>query len=520
MSVIASELRHDSTSTLVALIEERVPNDLLQKIAQQFGWLETDPIAGFELFQKVAKVSLRFADTATLVGLKLRQAYDSFLRQRYWMKLMDEPAKLHPILISVFEHRSTFVHTPIGEWEKECGGVLFPEHSANRRVGTPSVVSKEEFEKNFAVFTKNQFKHIDMTNLVVIGGAVCACALPIPEEYHGREEEYYNNSGWCESDVNLSFINVETTEQLTAQIMEFYNNLKKSHPKVPVMIITTKEAITFARHYPFRSIKIMGNFKSVYDVLSGIDIDCTAMAYDGKDLWALERARFALNTKMNVVEVSLYETSGAPIYEKRLLKYEARQFSILDIDLKKNAVDPVVLTEPDPKVWNFKWHSSQTGTGNKPGFGRKLMLLSEKYPWVKSKLLSMKTSLPYGPNVDQAKVASFLSNKPDEDGYYEDMEDEQTAAEYNHFDGYTHWYQPPKVVDGDSKVLKAVSNLHLTANHRPFLVPQWDVDMIPGKVYRDMWEEEQDEEEDEEEEEEEEKEEEKEEANEVVPMEQ
>jgi len=62
----------------------------------------------------------------------------------------------------------------------------------------------------------------------------------------------------------------------------------------------------------------MGNFKNVYDVLSDIDIDCTALAYDGNELWALERARFALNTKMNVVDKNLYGVRGAPNYEKYL----------------------------------------------------------------------------------------------------------------------------------------------------------------------------------------------------------
>jgi len=35
------------------------------------------------------------------------------------------------------------------------------------------------------------------------------------------------------------------------------------------------------------------------------------------------------------------------LISRRLLKYEARQFSILDIDLNKRSVDPLVLVEPD-----------------------------------------------------------------------------------------------------------------------------------------------------------------------------
>jgi len=60
----------------------------------------------------------------------------------------------------------------------------------------------------------------------------------------------------------------------------------------------------------------MGNFPTIYDALSDIDIDCVAMGYNGVQLWALERARFALNNQMNVVDENLYPVRGAPNYEK------------------------------------------------------------------------------------------------------------------------------------------------------------------------------------------------------------
>jgi len=42
------------------------------------------------------------------------------------------------------------------------------------------------------------------------------------------------------------------------------------------------------------------------------------------------------------------------------------------------------------------------------GFGRKLLLLTEKYGWVKEKLLNMKTQVPYGPDVDAQKVFFYM----------------------------------------------------------------------------------------------------------------
>jgi len=45
------------------------------------------------------------------------------------------------------------------------------------------------------------------------------------------------------------------------------------------------------------------------------------------------------------------------------------------------------------------------------GFGRKLLLLTEKYGWVKEKLLNMKVPVPYGPGVDAVKVVPILFPK-------------------------------------------------------------------------------------------------------------
>jgi len=60
----------------------------------------------------------------------------------------------------------------------------------------------------------------------------------------------------------------------------------------------------------------MGSFKNLMEVITSIDIDCTAMMYDGQKLWAIERTRFTRNTKINVVDTRLYAIRGAPNYEK------------------------------------------------------------------------------------------------------------------------------------------------------------------------------------------------------------
>jgi len=42
-----------------------------------------------------------------------------------------------------------------------------------------------------------------------------------------------------------------------------------------------------------------GNFNSIVDLLSGTDLDCTALCFDGKEVFAEERAIHSLRRRSN-----------------------------------------------------------------------------------------------------------------------------------------------------------------------------------------------------------------------------
>ncbi len=46
--------------------------------------------------------------------------------------------------------------------------------------------------------------------------------------------------------------------QVKAKMKEIYDSLLKAFPEVPITILSTNEAVTFSRHYPFRPIQVMG----------------------------------------------------------------------------------------------------------------------------------------------------------------------------------------------------------------------------------------------------------------------
>ena len=55
--------------------------------------------------------------------------------------------------------------------------------------------------------------------------------------------------------------------------------------------IRTKNAITIASAYPTRHVQIVLRlYKNISEILTGFDVDCSCVAYDGSMVWATPRA--------------------------------------------------------------------------------------------------------------------------------------------------------------------------------------------------------------------------------------
>ena len=62
-------------------------------------------------------------------------------------------------------------------------------------------------------------------------------------------------------------------------------------------------------------------FRSPSEILTGFDVDCACVGYDGEAVWALPRAVRALRTGYNLVN-PVHSWPNRPSYELRLLKYD------------------------------------------------------------------------------------------------------------------------------------------------------------------------------------------------------
>ena len=103
--------------------------------------------------------------------------------------------------------------------------------------------------------------------------------------------------------------------------------------------VRTKNAITIASRYPVRHVQIVLRlYKSVSEILSGFDVDCSCFAYDGQQIYGTPRGITAFMTQVNTIDLS----RRSPSYESRLSKYAHRGFEVYCPDLDRSRVDPTI----------------------------------------------------------------------------------------------------------------------------------------------------------------------------------
>ena len=104
-------------------------------------------------------------------------------------------------------------------------------------------------------------------------------------------------------------------------------------------MIRTKNALTIASKYPTRHVQIVLRlYKSISEILTGFDVDCSCTAFDGSQVWASPRALSAFVTQANVIDI----TRRSPSYENRLAKYARRGFEVHWPNLDRSKIDPTI----------------------------------------------------------------------------------------------------------------------------------------------------------------------------------
>ena len=103
--------------------------------------------------------------------------------------------------------------------------------------------------------------------------------------------------------------------------------------------VRTKNAITIASQYPIRHVQIVLRlYKSISEILTGFDVDCSCVAYDGCQVYGAPRAITAFVTQTNTIDL----TRRSPSYENRLSKYSRHGFEVYWPPLDRQKIDPTI----------------------------------------------------------------------------------------------------------------------------------------------------------------------------------
>ncbi|KAF1828832.1 ankyrin [Decorospora gaudefroyi] len=273
------------------------------------------------------------------------KAYDSKLREVFAQQ-PEHPAIETPNVVPIFaghEHELKIRARNLADESKvERQRYLMPLGNRDRKPsGSPAVVqSLDEFKTNFQLFSESSLVDMDWSNVVVAGSAVVTSLLPVPEKYNSSKRalrEYYHQQLAPASDVDL-FLYDLTEEQAIEKIKQIEQCIKDSTLS-ETTTVRTKNAITIASQYPTRHVQIVLRiYRSISEILTGFDVDCSCAAYDGKQVYASPRALAAYMTQINTIDL----TRRSPSYENRLSKYARRGFEVYWPLLDRSRIDPTL----------------------------------------------------------------------------------------------------------------------------------------------------------------------------------
>ncbi|KAK8155182.1 ankyrin repeat-containing domain protein [Phyllosticta citrichinensis] len=275
------------------------------------------------------------------------QQYDSKLREVFAQDptnplLADNHLNITPIFAGREKDLKIRARDLAAESAEETDKYLMPLSDKDRKPnGALGVVqSFQDFQTNFSLFSESSLSEMDWSNVIAAGSSVVTSLLPVPEEYSGSKRSlrrYYHDVIAPASDVDL-FIYGLDEEQAIEKIRQIEAKVKDAILE-ETTTIRTKHAITIASQYPTRHVQIVLRiYKSVAEILTGFDVDCSCAAYDGKQVYASPRALAAYMTQVNTIDLS----RRSPSYENRLSKYSHRGFEVYWPQMDRSRIDPTI----------------------------------------------------------------------------------------------------------------------------------------------------------------------------------
>jgi len=242
----------------------------------------------------------------------------------------------------------------------------------------------QTFIERFHLFTYGIFRELDKTlwkNIAILGGSVLGSLLEIPSQLSTSPESItnYYQSTYPSSDIDLYLydLNHDATQKKLHTLCEYF--AKQSQNKF--LVLQSQRTINFLFEYPFRPIQIqLGIWNDPLELLINTDIDCTGVAFtEGSQLLCTPRSLLSITHQWNMVSMESWKIRGSPSYEKRLVKYAKRGFSVVDLNYESyKDILKVFLDGKFPREKDDMLGDSYVGLKNL--YGANLIGVCDRFP--------------------------------------------------------------------------------------------------------------------------------------------
>ncbi|KAK6535854.1 hypothetical protein TWF281_000104 [Arthrobotrys megalospora] len=225
--------------------------------------------------------------------------------------------------------------------QKKSQYLMELDSSTRKTTGERAIVDLEDFKRNFSIFTEDALQGLDWSNIVAAGSSVLTPILAVPEEHRKNKRtlrDYYHQVFAPTSDIDLFIYGIQD-EQAAIERMTAIEATIRSNLLWKATSVRTKNTITIISKYPNRHVQIVLRlYSSISEILTGFDVSCACVAYDGQQVYANPRAIVSWMLQCNDIDL----TRRSPSYEFRLAKYRKRGFEVYYPDLQRDKIDPTI----------------------------------------------------------------------------------------------------------------------------------------------------------------------------------
>ncbi|KAF2817234.1 ankyrin repeat protein [Mytilinidion resinicola] len=230
-------------------------------------------------------------DKSIVELLEPYKQYDAKLREIYAQE-PQHPALANPFVnvVPLFNGHEADLKVRARDLSSESAEekdryIMSLDDEDRKQSGAPAVVPDlKTFQQNLTVFSESSLVDLDWNNVVAAGSSVVTSLLPVPEKYKSSKRalrQYYHEIVAPASDVDL-FLYGLSEEEAVKKIIQIETKIRDAI-LTETTTVRTKNAITIASQYPTRHVQIVLRiYKSVSEILTGFDVDCSCAAYDGK----------------------------------------------------------------------------------------------------------------------------------------------------------------------------------------------------------------------------------------------